>query len=140
MFTTELASTICERISDGATQRELCSSDDMPGRSTLQRWIRDNEAFRSQYARAMEARADYWAEELLEIADDGRNDWMTRTYGDQEIDVPNPEVIARSKLRIETRKWLMGKAAPKKYGEKVDVTHKGDADAPPVFTIKIDNG
>jgi hypothetical protein len=52
--------------------------------------------------RAFELRNEFWAEEMVEIADDGRNDWMTRTYGDTEIDVPNPEVTKRSQIRIET--------------------------------------
>jgi hypothetical protein len=30
------------------------------------------------------------AEELTEIADDARNDWMARTYGNTEMDVPDP--------------------------------------------------
>lgn len=34
--------------------------------------------------------------------------------------------------------WLKNRR-PKEWRDKVDVTHKGDADAPPVFTIKIDN-
>jgi hypothetical protein len=69
-----------------------------------------DEEFSKQYARAFELRNEFWAEEMVEIADDGRNDWMTRTYGDTEVDVPNPEVAKRSQIRIETRKWLMGKS------------------------------
>ena len=42
----------------------------------------------------------------------------------------NAENIQRSKLRIEARKWLMSKVAPRKYGEKLAIG--GDADASPV--------
>jgi hypothetical protein len=84
-------------------------------------------------------RNEFWAEELIEIADNARNDYMMRQFGDTMVDVPNPELIARSKIRIETRKWLMGKSQPKKYGDKVDVDHTTDPDAPPVFRLKIDN-
>jgi hypothetical protein len=42
--------------------------------------------FQNQYARALELRADFWDEELIEIADDGKNDWMTRTNDYTEID------------------------------------------------------
>lgn len=98
-----------------------------------------DEDFVKQYARALELRNDFWAEEMVEIADDGRNDWMVRTFGGVDVDVPNPEVTKRSQIRIETRKWLMGKSQPKKYGEKV--VHQGDADNPiaQTFTLKIDN-
>ncbi len=60
------------------------------------------------------------------------------TYGDTEVDVPNPEVAKRSQLRIETRKWLMGKSQPTKYGDKTIVS--GDPDAPitQAFTLKIE--
>lgn len=37
-----------------------------------------DEDFSKQYARAFELRNEFWAEEIVEIADDGRNDWMTR--------------------------------------------------------------
>ena len=38
----------------------------------------------------------------------------------------NSESVQRSKLRVDTRKWLMSKLAPKKYGEKVDLEHSGE--------------
>lgn len=63
-----------------------------------------------------------FAEEILEISDDGTNDWMKRKVGDEVIDVVDHEHIQRSKLRVDSRKWLMSKIAPKRYGEKVAVT------------------
>jgi hypothetical protein len=79
-----------------------------------------------QYARAKEAQADAFAEEMLDIADDGTNDWMTKRFGETEVEMPNPEVLQRSKLRVDTRKWLMSKLQPKKYGEKLAVEHSTD--------------
>lgn len=61
-----------------------------------------------------------WADEITEISDDGTNDWMTIKRGGDEVDVPNNEVLQRSRLRVDTRKWLMSKIAPKKYGEKIE--------------------
>ncbi len=52
-------------------------------------------------------------DELLEIADDAQNDWITRMRGDEEIQVANYEAINRSRLRVDTRKWLLSKALPK---------------------------
>ena len=34
-------------------------------------------------------------------------------------------VVARSRLRIDARKWLASKLAPKKYGDKIDATLQG---------------
>jgi hypothetical protein len=43
------------------------------------------------------------ADELVDIADDG---------GD--------EGVQRSRLRIDTRKWVLSKMKPKRYGDKVE--------------------
>jgi hypothetical protein len=126
-------------IPQGWTIRQVLAEPDMCSMAYLYRdLLPHDEDFSKQYARAFELRNEYWAEEMAEIADDARNDWMTRTYGDTEIDVPNPEVVNRSKLRIETRKRLMGKSLPKKYGDKTIVS--GDADNPiaQAFTLKIE--
>lgn len=61
------------------------------------------------------------AEEILEIADDGTNDWMMR-QGENGValePIVDHEHISRSKLRVDARKWLMAKMQPKKYGDYV---------------------
>lgn len=67
------------------------------------------------------------AEDILDIADDGSNDLMTIQKGSVTYEVENKEVTNRSRLRVDTRKWLMSKMKPKKYGEKMDVTSDGEA-------------
>lgn len=125
-YTDETAAIICERIANGQSLREVCRDEAMPGKSTVMRWLGEREAFRDQYARAREAQADYWADEILEISDDGSNDWMKRQHGDDDpVEVPNHEHISRSKLRVDSRKWLMSKLAPKKYGDRVEQVHSG---------------
>jgi hypothetical protein len=67
------------------------------------------------------------ADELLEIADDGTNDWMRRTGKDGE-DLGwaiNGEHIARSRLRVDTRKWLLSKCLPKIFGDRITAEHTG---------------
>lgn len=117
-FTQEKADAICERLADGESLRSICDDDDMPNKSTVFRWLAAHEAFRDQYARARETQADTMADEILDIADDGHNDWMMKRYGDDERWVENGEVLRRSQLRIEARKWLAAKMLPKKYGDK----------------------
>ena len=120
-FTQAIADLICEKIADGQSLREICRAEGMPDKATVLRWMTAHEGFRDQYARAREAQADHFAEEILEISDDGSNDWMTRKQGDEEVAVANHEHISRSKLRVDARKWLMSKMAPKKYGDKVEL-------------------
>ena len=78
--------------------------------------------FSEQYARAREAQADKLAEEALQIADDGRSDTYLDAEGNERTD---NEVIQRSRLRVDTRKWLASKMAPKKYGDKLVQEHTG---------------
>ena len=71
------------------------------------------------------------ADELLEIADDGRNDRIADEDGNERTD---HDVIARSRLRVDTRKWLLSKALPKIYGDKVQNEHSGPGGAPIAVT------
>lgn len=123
-FTDEIADEICERLAGAQSLRKICLDDHMPKQATIFRWLADERyaAFREQYARAREAQADALFDETLDIADDGSNDWMERRREDGSVDeVVNHEHISRSKLRIETRRWMAGKLKPKKYGDKIEV-------------------
>ena len=77
------------------------------------------------------------ADELLEIADDGRNDWMQRRGNDERGGCElNGEHIQRSRVRIDTRKWLLSKMLPKVYGDKSEVAVTG-ADRGPVQSVTV---
>lgn len=124
-FTNKLADAICNRLADGESLRTICTADDMPDRATVFRWLADERyaAFRDQYARAREAQADAVFDDILDIADDGTNDWMERKNADGENIgwMENGEALRRSQLRVEARKWVAGKLRPKKYGDKIEV-------------------
>lgn len=117
---------ICERIAAGESVRAICESDGMPAKQTVLKWLSQQPSFAAQYARAKELGAEAIAEELFEIADDGRNDFVeyeispgvTATRLDQEH-------IQRSRLRVDTRKWYLSKILPKKYGDKLTQEHTG---------------
>lgn len=97
----------------------------MPSVQTVLKWLRkDMGGFVAQYARAKEEQADFMVEEMIDIADDGTNDYMTITKGDISYNVEDKEVTSRSKLRVETRKWAAAKLKPKKYGDKLEHTGK----------------
>jgi hypothetical protein len=121
IFTQELADRLCELISTTTKSlRTICKMEGMPSVQTVLKWLReDKEGFLAQYARAKEEQADFMIEEMIEIADDGTNDLMTVEKGDVAYEVENKEVTNRSKLRVETRKWIASKLKPKKYGDKI---------------------
>lgn len=128
-FTQAIADKICEAIADGGSLRTICADSGMPDKATVLRWLSDDQhqAFCDQYARAREAQADKYAEEIIEIADNGENDTYVDENGNTRTD---QDVIARSRLRVEARKWYASKLAPKKYGDKLAVG--GADDLPPV--------
>lgn len=132
-FKQSIADAICLRMISGESLRSICRDDDMPGATTVFAWLRERPEFQKQYARAQLDRADHMAEEILDIADDSRNDTEWRGRDGQEYEVANSEWIARSRVRIDARKWLMGKMNPKKYGDRVALA--GDESAP--LTIQI---
>lgn len=97
----------------------------MPAKSTVFKWLRTYQSFADQYARAKEESADALADEMTDIADDGSNDWMERhdKEGKSIGWAENGEAINRSRLRVDTRKWIASKLKPKKYGDRVEHNH-----------------
>lgn len=122
IFTPELAATILGRLREGETLRAICRDEGMPVASTVILWTKTREDFAEQYARAREAGYNVMAEQTLEIADDSSRDTYTDDDGNVRVD---HEVVNRSRLRVDTRKWLLSKALPKIYGDKLDVTSGG---------------
>jgi hypothetical protein len=140
-YTQEIADRICEKIADGLSLRSICLDEEMPNKATVFRWLAAKKEFSDQYARAREAQADTLADEMLDIADDGDNDWMERKVGGASVGwQENGEAIGRSRLRLDTRKWIASKLKPKKYGEKVDMQHTGPDGGPVSLHVTFASG
>ena len=136
-FTQEIADSLCAQLADGLSMRTICRAEDMPDKATVFRWLRTNQSFCDQYTRAKEESADALSDEMLDISDDAQNDWMEQNAKENAGWVANGEHIQRSRLRIETRKWLASKLKPKKYGEKLAVGGAEDMPALKVERILI---
>lgn len=114
-----IARAICLRLMDGESLRSICARDNYPGRRTVLYWLNQNEDFLRQYTQAREIQQELLYEELFEIADDGTNDYYMKEGKDgSEFLAVDSEHINRSRLRVDTRKWVMERMAPKKYGTK----------------------
>lgn len=127
---------IIEGLCDGVPLRELCRQDGMPSWRTVYDWIAADPDLAARIAHARELGFDAIAEDILDIADDGTNDWVERKRQDGSVDIViDSEHVQRSKLRIETRLKLLAKWSPAKYGEKqtVDVGNKQGE------TLKVDS-
>ena len=132
-YADEHVDAICARIATGETLASICRDEDMPGRSVVYDWIRSSKAVAGRFERAREVGFDAIADETLAIADDGSNDTYLDSEGGERT---NTDVIARSKLRVETRLKLLSKWHPAKYGERL--THAGDPAAPIHHTVSLD--
>lgn len=129
IYSPELTALLCERLIGGNSLRTACAAEDMPCAATVFLWLHRYPAFLEQYEIATVARAHAHAEEMLDIADDGTNDWMEDhdKEGNSVGWKLNGENIQRSRLRIDTRKWNAARMSPKRYGDKVDLNHSGSA-------------
>lgn len=116
---------VCGWIKQGYTLRQIGALPNMPSKATIIRWLAEFPEFCDHYARAGEIRALVMGDEIIEIADDSRNDWIEREGKDGVVElVPNEERISRARARIDARKWLMSKMAPKKFGDRLALTNK----------------
>lgn len=110
-YTPELGDEICSQVMAGMPLVRICASDDMPDARTVYRWFREHNDFCQNYARAKEDQADYFVEDILQIADMAKAD---------DVQV--------ARLRVDTRKWAASKYKPKKYGDKLETALTGGLD------------
>jgi hypothetical protein len=135
-FTQALADLICSELAAGVSLRTVCAGEDMPCMRTVFYWLRTQPLFLHQYARAKEESADALVEDILDIADNGTNDWMEQ-HDEDGAAVGwrfNGEALQRSKLRVDTRKWIAARLKPKKYGDRLSTEVTG-ADGGPIKVV-----
>ena len=142
-FTPELGIKICKRLAAGESLRSICKDEGMPSKSSVFEWILDgnHNEFADQYAKAREVQAELLADEIFDIADDGQNDYMERTFADGSSQtVLNAEAIGRSRLRVDSRKWYLSKVLPKKFGERTALELSGQNGGPVQVAFVVKGG
>lgn len=124
-----LTERICGRLAAGESLNSICKDESMPDKSNVFRWLLSDsdvyKDFRDKYAKAREIQYHQMADEILNIADDGTNDYI-ELAGDEGASAAyrvNGEAVARSRLRVDTRKWFMSKVLPK-FADKQVIDHK----------------
>jgi hypothetical protein len=117
-YTTEIATSICERLADGESLRAICADPAMPEKATVRGWLARYPEFRDEYASALEAQAEDLAWEVLEIVDDAKGDYVERVRANGKVvTVFDPANLARCRLRCDVRWWVVERLAPKGLGE-----------------------
>lgn len=146
-FSQELFDKICEKIATSSQSTRATCKENMINPTTFYRWINKDEEnqryggkLRNIYARAKEDQVEFLVDEMLEIADDGSNDYMTITKGDVSYNVEDKEVTNRSRIRVDVRKFIASKLKPKKYGDSIDVKSGGEPIQQVVIYKLPDNG
>lgn len=121
----KLADAVLANMETGMSCWKACEKAGVKN-STFMLWVSQDSALAENYARARENYVERIAQEVMELSDvdvgetpDGRKDWAA---------------VQKHKLQVDTRKWLLSKLAPKKYGEKLEIS--GDKESPLVHRIE----
>jgi hypothetical protein len=124
-YDAKIAQEICDAISSSSKGiRKLCKlNKHWPTPSHIFTWIHTYPQFKEQYARAKQTQIESFVDDVIDIADDSTNDWIENEKGTL---VANHDHINRSRLRIDTRKWLASKLCPKIYGESKEPKDNSD--------------
>jgi hypothetical protein len=116
---------VCKEIENNRPLRRILMDENTPSSKTFYEWLDNDEKKVKRYARACEIRSEIIFDEMFDIADDGTNDFVSVDIGEGvEVQKLNTEHLQRSRLRIDTRKWVLSKMNPKKYGDKVALEHE----------------
>lgn len=119
-YTKKKANLICEKLAEGKPLIKICKMKGMPSQTTVMNWLWKESPYQKEflekYTRARAQQAEIFADEIISMADDVKQD------------------VKRSALQVDTRKWVASKILPKKYGDKLELS--GDKDSPIYVTIK----
>lgn len=116
---------VCDLMAQGHTLGQACDAEKVD-RRRIWEWRGIDPAFDAYFERCFQLRLDFIANELLDIADDGRNDWVEiESKKGNSYAKPNDEVVRRSQLRIDTRLRILRAYGRHQWGDKLDVTSGG---------------
>lgn len=122
--TPEVTEEICMRLSTGESLVGICKDDHMPALGTVMGWFNgQHEEFSERYARAQAARSEYLMAELEAIADTPCKDSTEAQH---------------RRLQVDTRKWIISKLYPRKYGDRVEQILSGDVKVETITRTVID--
>jgi len=116
---TKIADMVLEGMRSGLSCFKACAVAGVHS-STFNDWINADAALAVRYAGAREALIEKMANELLEIAD--------TPVGSTDSGATDSGAVQKQRLQVDTRKWLLSKLAPKKYGDKLELS--GDKENP----------
>lgn len=118
-YSREVGDQICGLVASGKTIASAAKILNLVP-ATVHGWSdRDVDGFRARLKQAKDLCVDNMVDEIIEIADDTRKDFKIDPKTGKQVF--NFEAVARSKLRIEVRKWVAAVVNPAKYAEKREI-------------------
>jgi hypothetical protein len=130
-----LTDSILADITAGLSLRKSAATHGVPP-STFISWCNEDAALAEQYARARENGIEVMADDILEISDEASVE--ARYQGEDVTLALDATAVARNRLRVDTRKWLLSKMAPKKFGDKLDLNHSGGVTFERIEAVVVD--
>mgnify|MGYP002133705493 CR=1 FL=1 len=130
-YSDRLRDRICAELASGEPARQVFLQPGMPDQKTHYRWMAAREDYRNAVTAAKAAGIEKLADEIVVIADGAaspllREDGTPAQGADGAlVMVVSNEATNHARLRIDSRKWLLAKMLPKKYGDKVEHEHSG---------------
>ena len=124
-YSHRFADRFCQIIARSAKSVEtICDENpSFPTPTAIYDWLDRFPEFAEQYGRAREQQAGFLALQTLEIADDTSLDYQPVTDGKGNLVGVrvDGECVQARKLRVDTRKWVAGKLAPKRWGDNIGI-------------------
>lgn len=132
LYSPELAAKICDEIAGGRSMRSICQDEGMPSKTSVLRWLANNEDFQKLYIAAKAMQAEGFADELIELADTPREGKKIVRKG-KLVETTTGDMIEHRKLQVSTRQWMIERLLPKKYGTKIQQEITGRDGGPVVI-------
>ena len=120
LYEPEKVDAILELISIGETATKACNLHGIKF-PTFVGWVRADDELDQHYGRARELGDDAMEFEILDDAANDSEDWIDTPAGKSF----NKEAVARSKLKVATKQWYLGKRRPKSWGDRLDLNVSG---------------
>jgi len=123
--TPENSERICDMIAEGCSLRQVAQVIGLT-EAAIRKWTKDDKEFGKHYTKAMVNRLEKMADELVELADadcsgpDGK---------------PDNALVQQRRLQVDTRKWILSKMLPRRFGDKIEIS--SDPDAPALTRIEL---
>lgn len=120
---------ICNKVIEDKISFNQAVKDSEIGLVSFYKWVAKNEELQNVYKYAREIRSDVLFEEIIEISDNTEEGIVIETDDIGRTKEKKGDMTQHRRLKIDSRKWVVARMNPKKYGDRqhIDHTTKGES-------------